>query len=86
VAIALFLGVRRRVLARDVAERFGVSLRTVYRDVRALAEAGFPVEGTAGDGYALSQASYLRPLALTGDEAEVLVVAARALAAGKCIS
>jgi biotin operon repressor len=77
VAIALFFGARRRVLARDVAEKFGVSLRTVYRDVRALVEAGFPVDGTPGDGYRLPQASCLRPLALTGDEAEVLTIAAR---------
>jgi predicted DNA-binding transcriptional regulator YafY len=76
LAIALFLGARRRVLARDVAAKFAVSLRTVYRDMRALAAAGFPVEGTAGDGYRLAQASYLRPLALTGDEAEALALAA----------
>jgi predicted DNA-binding transcriptional regulator YafY len=79
VAIALFLGSRRRVLARDIAARFDVSLRTVYRDVRALAGAGFPVEGNAGDGYRLSQDAFLRPLALTTEEAEVLVVAARGL-------
>jgi predicted DNA-binding transcriptional regulator YafY len=78
VAIALFLGTRRRVLAREVAERFGVSLRTVYRDMRALERAGYPVEGNAGDGYRLRQESYLRPLALTGDEAEALAIAARA--------
>jgi predicted DNA-binding transcriptional regulator YafY len=76
LAIALFLGARRRVLARDVAAKFGVSLRTVYRDMRALAAAGFPVEGNAGDGYRLTQDSYLRPLALTGEEAEALALAA----------
>lgn len=81
VAIALFLGTRRRVLAREVAERFGISLRTVYRDIRALEIAGYPVEGNAGDGYRLRQESYLRPLALTGDEAEALAIAARALGA-----
>lgn len=81
LAIALFLGARRRVRASDVAERFGVSLRTVYRDMQALAVAGFPIEGNAGDGYRLSQESYLRPLALDEDEAEVLAVGARALAA-----
>ncbi|HEY0253812.1 MAG TPA: HTH domain-containing protein, partial [Kofleriaceae bacterium] len=79
VAIALFLGTRRRVLAREVADQFGVSLRTVYRDMSALVEAGYPVEGNAGDGYRLRQESYLRPLALTGDEAEALAIAARAL-------
>jgi predicted DNA-binding transcriptional regulator YafY len=36
VTMALFLGSRRRVLARDVADRFEISLRTVYRDVKAL--------------------------------------------------
>lgn len=81
LAIALLLGARRRVRASDVAERFGVSLRTVYRDMQALGDAGFPVEGNAGDGYRLSQESYLRPLALDEDEAEVLAVAAQALAA-----
>ncbi len=81
VAIALFLGARRRVLARDVAAKFEISLRTVYRDIRALAEAGFPVEGTAGDGYRVPQESYLRPLALTAEEAEVLTMAAHALGA-----
>jgi predicted DNA-binding transcriptional regulator YafY len=81
VAIALFLGARRRVLARDVAARFEISLRTVYRDIRALADAGFPVEGNAGDGYRVPQESYLRPLALTAEEAEVLTIAAHALGA-----
>ncbi|MFT3695911.1 MAG: WYL domain-containing protein [Kofleriaceae bacterium] len=81
VAIALFLGNRRRVLARDVADHFDVSLRTVYRDMRALTKAGYPVEGNAGDGYRLRHDSYLRPLALTGGEAEALAIAARAYAA-----
>ena len=77
VAMALYLGARRRVLARDVADRFDISLRTVYRDVAALIEAGFPLEGTAGDGYRIAQTAFQRPLALTADEAEVLAVAAR---------
>jgi predicted DNA-binding transcriptional regulator YafY len=81
LAIALFLGARRRARASDLAERFGVSLRTIYRDMDSLAEAGFPVEGNAGDGYRLSQESYLRPLALDETEAEILTVAAYALAA-----
>jgi predicted DNA-binding transcriptional regulator YafY len=81
LAIALFLGARRRARASDVAERFGVTPRTVYRDVQSLREAGFPVEGNAGDGYRLSQAAYLRPLALDEDEADALAIAAQALTA-----
>jgi predicted DNA-binding transcriptional regulator YafY len=81
LAMALFLGNRRRVLAREVATEFAVSLRTVYRDMRALTAAGFPVEGNAGDGYRLAQDAFLRPLALTAAEAEALSLAAAALAA-----
>jgi predicted DNA-binding transcriptional regulator YafY len=57
------------VLARDIAARFEVSLRTVYRDLRTITATGFTIEGTAGDGYRLTQDSYLRPLALAPDEA-----------------
>lgn len=81
LAIALFLAARRRVRAADVSARFDVSLRTVYRDMQSLQEAGFPIEGNAGDGYRLLQEAYLRPLAFDADEAEVLTIAAQALAA-----
>jgi predicted DNA-binding transcriptional regulator YafY len=54
-------------------------LRTVYRDVAALEEAGFPVVGTAGDGYVVPAGAAARPLALDEGEAEALVMAARLL-------
>lgn len=76
LAIALYLGSRRRVVARDVAREFDVSLRTVYRDMRSLATAGFPIEGNAGDGYRLVGEAHLRPLSLTSEEAEALALAA----------
>jgi predicted DNA-binding transcriptional regulator YafY len=76
LAIALFLASRRRVVARDVAQEFGVSLRTVYRDMRSLASAGFPIEGNAGDGYRLASGAHLRPLTLTPDEADAFALAA----------
>jgi predicted DNA-binding transcriptional regulator YafY len=80
-AIALFLSARLRDLAREIAEKFAVRPRTVYRDMRALSAAGFPVEGNAGDGYRVPQTSYLRPLALTGQESEALTLAAHAFGA-----
>lgn len=81
LAIALYLGSRRLVLARDIADEFDVSLRTVYRDVRALVEAGFPIQGNPGDGYRLTQTAYLRPLALSPEEAQALMMAAHAFGA-----
>src|SRR5262245_44639772 len=79
LGMALLLSARRRLRAGELAERFDVSLRTVYRDVRALQDAGFPVAGTAGDGYLLPAGSQLRPLALEPGEAEALALGARLL-------
>lgn len=80
LGIALLLSARRRLRAGDLAGHFSISLRTVYRDVRALQASGFPVVGTAGDGYRLPATSQLRPLALDPQEAEALAVGARLLA------
>jgi predicted DNA-binding transcriptional regulator YafY len=79
LGMALLLSARRRLRAEELAERFDVSLRTVYRDVRALQDTGFPVAGTAGDGYLLPPGSQLRPLALDPAEAEALALGARLL-------
>ncbi len=43
VAIELLLHAKKVVRARDIAERFGIALRTVYRDMKALKEAGVPI-------------------------------------------
>lgn len=76
LSIALLLSARRRLVARELATELSVTLRTIYRDVRALTNAGFPIEGVAGDGYRLSSAAHLRPLALLPDEADALILAA----------
>jgi predicted DNA-binding transcriptional regulator YafY len=81
VSMALLLSARRRLKAEELAAHFGVSLRTVYRDMASLEEAGFPVVGTAGDGYTIPAAAQLRPLGFEPEEAEALVLAARLLGA-----
>jgi predicted DNA-binding transcriptional regulator YafY len=82
LAMALALSSRKRLRAEDLQREFGVSVRTVYRDLRSLAESGFPVEGTPGDGYVVAPSAQLKPLTLTSDEAEALLVATRLLEAG----
>ncbi|MBI1820610.1 MAG: YafY family transcriptional regulator [Nitrospirae bacterium] len=79
LSVGLLLSARRRLRAGDLAEQFEVSLRTVYRDIQALQDAGFPVVGTAGDGYRLPPTTQLRPLAFSPDEAEALTTGARLL-------
>ncbi|NQY59874.1 helix-turn-helix transcriptional regulator [Cognatishimia sp.] len=60
--------------AEDLAERFGVSLRTMYRDMDMLAASGIPVEGERGRGYSARAAITLPPLNLTEEELDVLLV------------
>ena len=58
--------------AQDIADKLGVSLRTVYRDMETLAASGIPVEGARGVGYAVTAAITLPPLNLTTTELEAL--------------
>lgn len=68
-AILVKLQSRPIITAREIADHFGVSLRTVYRDIRALEESGIPVCGEAGTGYSLVDGYKLPPLMFTTEEA-----------------
>jgi len=70
-------GSRRPVTAAALAEKLGVSERTIYRDMQTLAELGAPVEGSAGLGYLLRSGFFLPPLMFDTDELEALVLGAR---------
>jgi predicted DNA-binding transcriptional regulator YafY len=74
-AILIQLQSRRTVKARDIAERFHISLRTVYRDVKTLEEAGVPIIGEAGVGYSLVEGYRLPPIMFTRDEAASFLTA-----------
>lgn len=50
LAITIILLNRRQVLAKDLAERFEVSVRTIYRDIQTLNGAGIPVVSYQGYG------------------------------------
>lgn len=74
VAMVMFLQGRRVVRAEELAEHFEISVRTVYRDIGALSEAGVPVAGEAGVGYSLVKGYHLPPVMFTADEAMALAV------------
>ncbi|RFZ84915.1 YafY family transcriptional regulator [Mucilaginibacter terrenus] len=74
-AILIQLQSRRVVKACDIADRFGISLRTVYRDVRSLEEAGIPIIGEAGVGYSLVEGYRLPPIMFTREEATAFLTA-----------
>ncbi|MEY8842283.1 helix-turn-helix transcriptional regulator, partial [Cribrihabitans sp. XS_ASV171] len=58
--------------AGALADRLGVSQRTLYRDMETLAARGVPVEGTRGEGYRLAPRIVLPPLELSEAEMEAL--------------
>jgi predicted DNA-binding transcriptional regulator YafY len=72
VGMVMHLQGRRVVRAEELAEHYGISLRTVYRDIAALGEAGVPVVGEAGVGYSLVKGYHLPPVMLTAEEAGAL--------------
>jgi len=74
-AILIQLQSRRVVKASDIAERFNISLRTVYRDVKTLEEAGIPLIGEAGVGYSIMDGYRLPPVMFTRDEATAFLTA-----------
>jgi predicted DNA-binding transcriptional regulator YafY len=76
VAMVMHLQGRRLVRAEELARHFEVSVRTVYRDISALGEAGVPIAGEAGVGYSLVRGYHLPPVMLTADEATALFVGA----------
>lgn len=72
--IVTLLQSRKFVPAEKIAGRFNVSVRTVYRDVRALVEQGIPVSFETGRGYFLVQGYFLPPIAFTSEEAQSLLL------------
>lgn len=76
-AILIQLQTKRVVRAEEIAERFEISLRTVYRDVKALMEAGVPIGSEAGKGYFIVDGYHLPPVMFTQTEASALVLAGK---------
>jgi predicted DNA-binding transcriptional regulator YafY len=79
-AIAEALRARRTgVTAQQLADRFGVTLRTIYRDLDALQDAGLPIKADRGrgGGYALDKNYQLPPINFTAREAALLVALSR---------
>ena len=75
-AIAEALRARRTgVTAQELAQRFNVTLRTIYRDLEAFQDAGMPIRADRGrgGGYALDKNYQLPPVNFTAREAALLV-------------
>src|SRR6187431_3359578 len=76
-AILIHLQTKRIVKAEEISDRFEISLRTVYRDVKALMEAGVPIGSELGKGYFIVDGFHLPPVMFTQDEASAMLMAAK---------
>lgn len=76
-AILTHLQSKKLVTAQEMADRFNISLRTVYRDVKALDESGVPVIGEAGTGYTIMEGYRLPPVMFSQEEASALMLGSK---------
>ena len=72
-AILIQLQSKRIVTAKEIADRFQISLRTVYRDIKTLQEAGVPIGSENGVGYFIVEGYRMPPIALSDEEAHTLI-------------
>lgn len=75
IAILTELQSDRIWTAAQLAEKFSVSTRTIYRDIRILEEAGVPVVTEEGRGFSLMEHYRLPPVSFTQNEANALITA-----------
>jgi len=68
---------RQPVAGEALAAELGVSLRTLYRDIRSLQAQGAAIQGEPGLGYVMRPGFLLPPLMFTEDELEALVLGTR---------
>lgn len=74
-AILTQLQTKRLTTATSLAIKFNVSVRTIYRDIRALEEAGVPILTEDGKGYTLMEGYKIPPVMFTENQANALILA-----------
>jgi predicted DNA-binding transcriptional regulator YafY len=75
--ILTLLQSKKYVPAEKIADKFGISVRTVYRDIKALCEQGIPVSFEQHKGYFLVQGYFLPPVSFSTEEANALLLSER---------
>ena len=73
-AIMIQLQSKTRVPLHEIEERYELSRRTVFRDIRALIEAGIPIGGDAGEGYFIVEGYHLPPVVFNKEEASAILL------------
>jgi len=74
-AILTQLQTKRLTTATSLADKFNVSFRTIYRDIRALEQAGVPILTEEGKGYTLMEGYKIPPVMFSESQANALILA-----------
>lgn len=74
MGIMVLIQSKKFVPAEKIAEKFKISTRTVYRDIKALVELGVPVSFENQKGYFVVNGYFLPPVSLTSEEANALLL------------
>lgn len=77
------LQAKRIVTAKELAEKYQVSVRTIYRDIRTLENSGVPIITEEGRGYTLLEGYQLPPVMFSEAEANALITAGQLIAKNK---
>lgn len=75
IAILTQLQTKRLLTSTTLADKFGVSIRTIYRDIRALEQAGIPIVTEEGKGYSLMDGYRVPPVMFTEAQVNALITA-----------
>lgn len=74
MSILWTLQYKKVVTAEALSKKYELSIRTVYRDIKALNEIGIPVTFEPNKGYSIMQGYFLPPLLFSVEEANALLL------------
>jgi predicted DNA-binding transcriptional regulator YafY len=75
ISILTLLKSKRLLTATELSEKFEVSIRTIYRDIKKLEESGVPIITIEGKGYTLMDGYTVAPVQFTEKQANALITA-----------
>ncbi len=83
ISILTMLKSKRLITAVEISKKFDVSLRTIYRDIKKLEQAGVPIITIEGKGYSIMDGYTVAPIHFQQEEVNALITAEKIIAQTK---
>ncbi len=77
IAVLTTLQSKQNVTVQFIADKYNISERTVYRDLKALGQIGVPISFDNYKGYSILQGFFLPPISLTSEEVSSLILVSK---------